>query len=153
MDQVRRLWKEEPAAPQTTLDHLQSYFDLGIKQRLVGTAVFGALGLFFFFMAFSFLYLPRTFLKFYLMGIICAVLSSLFLLGPKRQLQQCMESQRILPVLIFILSTVMAILAVSYTQNLILAVAMVVVQFCAFLWYLLTYIPYGTTAARYLLPV
>ena len=90
---------------------------------------------------------------FFSLGNICSLLSSLFLIGPCRQLKRMFEKTRIaatILVLFFIAFTLIYALVI-YKDELfhkIILLIIIALQFGANIWYLLSYIPFGRTACK-----
>ena len=96
---------------------------------------------------------PGPFAINYTLGNLISVASTFFLMGPHRQLKRMSHPTRAGVALVFVLSAaatlVCAFLLPSMTPQLspiviaVIIVACMVVQFSAFFWYALSYIPYG----------
>lgn len=82
----------------------------------------------------------------YSLGSIMAMVSTCFLVGPKRQLKTLFENHRLLATSVYLVS-IAATLAIAFTVSGILGVVgciiCVVCQFLAAAWYAITYIPGG----------
>jgi hypothetical protein len=94
---------------------------------------------------------PVPFVLFYSLGNVISLLGSFFLWGPLAQLKSMFEGVRVVATVVYLASLVLT-LAVALvnpfpTQSLILVI-LIVVQFSAYVWYSLSYIPY---AQRWLL--
>jgi len=67
----------------------------------------------------------------------------MFLIGPLRQFKNMVKPVRLIASLIFVSSMIMTFVAIFVFENSILVIIFVIVQFCALVWYVLSYIPFG----------
>lgn len=71
----------------------------------------------------------------------------MFWVGPAKQFQRMLQETRIVATIIFVLAMVLTLVAAFVIQNpslqKLLVVVGVAVQFCAYFWYSLTFIPFG----------
>ncbi|XP_061539768.1 SFT2 domain containing 2a isoform X2 [Phycodurus eques] len=92
------------------------------------------------------LFLPRIglilFIVFYTFGNICALCSTMFLLGPMKQLKRMCDKTRALATTIMITCLVLTLCAVFWWKNFGLALFFVILQVLSFAWYSLSYIPF-----------
>ena len=68
--------------------------------------------------------------------------------GPMRQLKKMFEKTRIVAALMFLLFMVLTLLSAIWLKSALLTIAFCLCQYCALVWYGLSYIPYGRTAAK-----
>ena len=90
---------------------------------------------------------------FFSLGNICSLLSSLFLIGPCRQLKRMFEKTRIAATILvfFFIAFTLIYALVIYKDELfhkIILLIIIALQFGANIWYLLSYIPFGRTACK-----
>jgi hypothetical protein len=82
----------------------------------------------------------------YSFGSIMTMVSTCFLVGPKRQVKNMFENHRLLATVVYLVA-IAATLAIAFTVSGILGVVgciiCVTVQFLAAAWYAITYIPGG----------
>lgn len=78
---------------------------------------------------------PLSFSLLYSLGNIVSFLSTGFLIGPKRQCKSACESKRAAATVIFLASIVATIVAAVYVKSVILCIFLIIVQFCALVWY------------------
>ncbi len=67
----------------------------------------------------------------------------MFLMGPMRQLGRMFDSQRWISTTIYLCSLVLTLVAALGFHSIILCLLCIAVQFCALVWYCLSYIPLG----------
>ena len=121
---------------------------LTLKERLIGFAICFGLGMLFQFMAMGSIVgvlIGRTnkFAFMYTVGNVVSVFATFFLVGPVRQFKNMIDVQRRNASLAFCGAIVMTLLALYVFHSKLLTVVFVVVQFAAYVWYILSYVPYG----------
>jgi len=125
---------------------------LSMKQRLIGFGV--CLGLALLFCLLSVLFLasivtnPAAFAVPYTIGNIMAICSTGFLVGPMRQLKMMMNPTRIIASLIYVGAMVLTMVAAFVLKSQLLVLVAVIIQFCAIVWYCLSYIPFARQLAK-----
>jgi hypothetical protein len=124
-----------------------SMFTLSKTQRLYGfgicvaagfiCSILGSIMLFFLQIA--------SFAAFYTIGSILSLMGTGFLVGPVRQLKQMFDPTRRIATSVFLIAMILTIVCAFIPILAGLALIMVIVQYCAFVWYCASYIPYGRT--------
>lgn len=91
------------------------------------------------------LFLPHIgitlFIVFYTFGNICTLGSTMFLMGPVKQLKRMCDKTRALATTIMITCLVLTLCAAFWWKNFGLALLFVILQVLSFAWYSLSYIP------------
>ncbi|KAL4000165.1 ATP-dependent RNA helicase DHX58 [Sarotherodon galilaeus] len=91
------------------------------------------------------LFLPKIgitlFIVFYTFGNICALCSTMFLMGPMKQLKRMCDKTRALATTIMLTCLVLTLCAAFWWKNFGLALLFVILQVLSFTWYSLSYIP------------
>ncbi|XP_022078106.1 SFT2 domain containing 2b [Acanthochromis polyacanthus] len=82
----------------------------------------------------------------YSVGNICALVSTMFLIGPSRQLRTMCAKERALATAVMLVCLVLTLCAALWWKNYGLALLFCVLQFVAFTWYGLSYIPFARDA-------
>ncbi|XP_051913458.1 vesicle transport protein SFT2B-like [Hippocampus zosterae] len=107
-------------------------FILGILCSILGTCM---------------LWLPgfglAVFAVMYSVGNLCALSSTMFLMGPCRQLKNMCAKERALATTIMLVCLVLTLCSAFWWNNSGLALLFCVLQFVAFSWYGLSYIPFA----------
>ena len=121
---------------------------LSLQDRLIGFGICFGLGSLFQFMSMGSIIgvivgRPNKFAFLYTCGNIISIFGTFFLIGPKRQLQNMTNPQRRNASLIFISSIILTILSLYIFHSKLLTILFVIIQFGAYIWYILSYIPYG----------
>jgi len=123
---------------------------LSLKQRVIGFAVCAIIGVLFSILAGIMIFPPFiNFVGFgvlYTLGTIAAIGSTSFLIGPMRQLKKMFEKTRIVATIVFLLSIVATMVVAFVVQIGALVLVCVVIQFLAFTWYSLSFIPFARDA-------
>ena len=95
---------------------------------------------------------PIKFAVLYTLGTIVALASSCFLWGPMAQIKSMFDKKRWLTSTVFVGSIIGVILCAvfnskaaeqGFTKMWVIILALVLVQFCAYFWLCISYIPYG----------
>eukprot|EP00315_Gephyrocapsa_oceanica_P009369 CAMPEP_0185301054 /NCGR_PEP_ID=MMETSP1363-20130426/12474_1 /TAXON_ID=38817 /ORGANISM="Gephyrocapsa oceanica, Strain RCC1303" /LENGTH=201 /DNA_ID=CAMNT_0027898055 /DNA_START=111 /DNA_END=716 /DNA_ORIENTATION=+ len=90
---------------------------------------------------------PGPFAVKYTLGNVLSLLSTGFILGPKRQIKNMSHPTRAASALVYIGAMVATLVSAVGLQNALLVLVSVIVQFAAMAWYVLSYIPYGQRIA------
>ena len=79
----------------------------------------------------------------YTCGNIITIFGTFFLIGPARQFKLMTDPIRKNATIIFISSLIMTLVSVYCFHSRFLTIIFVLSQFCSYIWYILSYIPYG----------
>ncbi|VBB17570.1 Vesicle transport protein SFT2B [Yasminevirus sp. GU-2018] len=126
-------------------------FSLSYTQRMYGFGGFFALGVLFSLIGTLMIFSMQltAFAIFYTLGGISSIIASLFLFGPMSQLRGMVSSvQRGLSVFVYVLMIVLTLVVAFTLHNGLLCILFVVLQFVAYVWYMITSIPGGQTACK-----
>ncbi|KAM6958131.1 vesicle transport protein SFT2B-like [Tautogolabrus adspersus] len=82
----------------------------------------------------------------YSVGNLCALGSTMFLVGPLRQLKNMCAKERAIATVVMLVCLVLTLCAAFWWKNNGLALLFCVLQFLAFTWYGLSYIPFARDA-------
>ena len=123
---------------------------LTFKQRIIGFIIWMILGVIFSLLSFGVLLnlakgKPARFAVPYTLGVLCSLAGSMFLMGPWKQVKRMFAKTRIIVTLIVILSIIMTLVSAFVFKNAWLVLLFVIIQYLAFTWYSLSYIPYART--------
>ncbi|XP_034386603.1 SFT2 domain containing 2a [Cyclopterus lumpus] len=103
------------------------------------------------------LFLPKIgiilFIVFYTFGNLCTLFSTMFLMGPMKQVKRMCDKTRALATTLMITCLVLTLCAVFWWKNFGLALLFVILQVLSFAWYSLSYIPFVRDAILKLLSV
>ena len=119
--------------------------DLDYKTRIVGFCITFGIGILCYMFSFPLiLATPKFFGLVFTTGSICSTMATFFLCGPKKQWKNMMKPYRAVVSLVF-LGTIVATVVFGFIlsgSTLVVAI-LAAAQFCAMVWYALSYIPYG----------
>ena len=90
---------------------------------------------------------PIPFAFKYTLGNLLSLGATSFLVGPTRQLKQMMEPSRRLASLTYFGTLIGTLVCIFVLHSGLLSLVFIILQFFALTWYILSYIPYGQTAA------
>lgn len=121
---------------------------LTFQQRLVGFGIFFTIGAVVTLTSmFSFSQLltgnPVPFALKYSIGNVISLFSTAFIVGPARQLKGMTAPTRWLAALVYLGAIAGTLVSALVLDSGILVLVFIIVQFCAEVWYVLSYIPYG----------
>lgn len=130
---------------------------LTVKERMLGFAVCVGIGLLFSAISTFGLFAlsnPKKFGIFYSLGNITSLCSTLFFVGPMRQLSLMFKAKRVIASLLFIFSIIGTITFVFFYDkenhfwHKFAMLGLILVQFLTMVWYTLSYIPFGRTLLK-----
>eukprot|EP00298_Acanthocystis_sp_HF-20_P026970 c4829_g1_i1.p1 GENE.c4829_g1_i1~~c4829_g1_i1.p1 ORF type:complete len:168 (-),score=34.07 c4829_g1_i1:138-641(-) len=84
-----------------------------------------------------------SFAVLYTFGNLVAIASSSFIAGPCRQLKSMFSPTRRIATIVYLLAIILTLVVAFATGKPALCILMIIVQWLALIWYILTYIPYG----------
>ena len=128
---------------------------LSLKERLIGFAVCFGLGTLFQIMSLGsmvgvLLGRPNKFAFLYTCGNLISIFGTFFLVGPYRQFKNMTHPYRRKAASIFLSSIVLTIIALYLIHSKLLTIIAVIIQFCSYIWYVASYIPYGQQCLGYI---
>ncbi|XP_055069112.1 SFT2 domain containing 2a [Misgurnus anguillicaudatus] len=86
------------------------------------------------------------FIVFYTLGNLCSLISTMFLMGPIKQLKRMCDKTRALATTVMITCIVLTLCAAFWWKIFALTLLFVILQILAFAWYSLSYIPFARDA-------
>ncbi|KAL4429989.1 hypothetical protein ABPG77_004359 [Micractinium sp. CCAP 211/92] len=86
---------------------------------------------------------PTKFASIYALGSIMSLSSTLFLVGPFKQIKRMFDGKRWVATSLYLGSLVCTLVAAIVFHSVILCLLCIIVQFCAFIWYAASYVPYA----------
>ena len=84
----------------------------------------------------------------YTLGTVVALAGTCFLRGPITQIKKMFEKDRLIASIVLIAAMILTIVAGVVVKSGILAIICCIIQFGAFFWYTLSYIPYARNAVK-----
>ena len=128
---------------------------LSLRERLIGFGVCFGLGTLFQFMSFGsmvgvILGRPNKFAFLFTCGNLISVFGTFFLVGPKRQFKNMTHPYRRKSASIFLSAIILTMVSLYILHSKLLTVIFVIIEFAAYIWYIVTYIPYGQECLGYI---
>ncbi|GAA6236373.1 vesicle transport protein SFT2B, partial [Lates japonicus] len=118
--------------------------------RMKGFIICAVLGVFSSILGTCLLWIPGAglpvFAVLYTVGNICSVASTMFLMGPCQQLKTMCAKERAIATTVMLVCLVLTLCAAFWWKNNGLALLFCILQFLAFTWYGLSYIPFARDA-------
>ncbi|XP_078434396.1 got1/Sft2-like vescicle transport protein family [Wolffia australiana] len=130
-------------ADSSFFDDFNRHCTLSTKQRLYGFAVCLCVGLACTLLSMLVFFNPVKFGITFTFGNLCALGSTAFLIGPKRQVVMMLDPVRIYASAIYLASLIIALFCAFYVHNKALTLLAVILEFAALVWYSLSYIPFA----------
>lgn len=121
---------------------------LSYKERLIGFCVCFGLGILLQILSMGstlgvVLGKPEKFAVLYTFGNIISIFGTFFLFGPSAQISKMKDESRREVSIIFVGSLIMTLVCVYILKAKLLTIVFLVIQFCSYIWYCLSYIPFG----------
>jgi len=88
----------------------------------------------------------KAFAVLYTVGNFMSLGSTIFLMGPMKQLKNMFAKTRVLATIIMFVAFFLTLCSAFWWKKNVLALMFVVIQFCAMTWYSISYIPYARDA-------
>jgi len=88
----------------------------------------------------------KLFAVLYTLGNLMAIGSTLFLMGPMKQLSNMFAKTRVVATVVMLSALVLTLCSAFWWKKSVLALMFVVIQFLAMTWYSISYIPYARDA-------
>ncbi|XP_054459457.1 SFT2 domain containing 2a [Anoplopoma fimbria] len=148
MDKLKSVLSGEEARKddRTIMQTVNEASTLGWGTRVKGFVACFAVGGVCTLLGVCLLFIPRIgltlFIVFYTFGNLCTLGSTMFLMGPMKQLKRMCDKTRALATAIMITCLVLTLCAVFWWKNFGLALLFVILQVLSFAWYSLSYIPF-----------
>ena len=122
--------------------------DLSLTQRLIGFGICCTIGFVIEVLSFgSFFGLfskdPSKFAILFTLGNIFRLLGTFFIVGPKKQCKNMTEKDRLFTTIIFLAAMGMTLFSVFFWKYWLPTLIFVIIQFIAYVYYILSYIPFG----------
>jgi hypothetical protein len=143
----------EPPQEQTLSEELSEMSSLSAKHRLLGFLMAMVMGIAFIVIAMSFVpviaLFPKKFAFFFTCGNLFCVSSTMFLVGPAKQVRSMFEAHRSQAAATYVLTLFMTLVAALQWRSSVLSIVFACGQVAALLWYALSYIPFARRVIGY----
>uniref|UniRef100_A0A7S0S206 Vesicle transport protein n=1 Tax=Chlamydomonas leiostraca TaxID=1034604 RepID=A0A7S0S206_9CHLO len=150
VDRIKGAMTMDGQQQKSMLGQIDEAVTLSWKSRLIGFGCCIAFGLILTIVSIPMMWTGSItqFAIFYSLGTITSILSTIFLMGPIKQMQRMFEQNRIIATIIMLIAITLTLVFAFKLRNAGVCMIMIVVQFCALTWYCLTWIPGGTAAVK-----
>ncbi|XP_015283725.1 PREDICTED: vesicle transport protein SFT2B [Gekko japonicus] len=152
MDKLKRVLSGQDAEEPGPLAEVVDASSLSWSTRLKGFIACFALGVLCSILGSCLLWVPRKglilFAVFYTLGNILSLGSTIFLMGPMRQLKRMFEPTRLIATIVMLLCLILTLCSAFWWHNKGLALIFCVLQFFALAWYSISYIPFARDAVK-----
>eukprot|EP00824_Muranothrix_gubernata_P007702 TRINITY_DN19806_c0_g1_i1.p1 TRINITY_DN19806_c0_g1~~TRINITY_DN19806_c0_g1_i1.p1 ORF type:complete len:179 (+),score=25.38 TRINITY_DN19806_c0_g1_i1:29-538(+) len=133
-------------------DDINQSCSLTMQQRLWGFGICFTVGVLCTFLSTlalpAILIRPEKFAIPYTLGNLLALGSTAFIIGPCRQIRSMVKRTRILATIIYVVAMGMTLFCAIKIRKAPLVLICIFIQFCALIWYCLSYIPYARRFVR-----
>ncbi|XP_060626724.1 vesicle transport protein SFT2B [Anolis sagrei] len=152
MDKLKRVLSGQDAEEPGPLAEVVDASSLSWSTRLKGFIACFAIGVLCSILGTGLLWVPKKglilFAVFYTFGNISSIGSTMFLMGPMRQLKRMFEMTRLIATIVMLLCLILTLCAAFWWHNKGLALIFCVLQFFALAWYSISYIPFARDAVK-----
>nr|XP_056714121.1 vesicle transport protein SFT2B [Euleptes europaea] len=152
MDKLKRVLSGQDAEEPGPLAEVVDASSLSWSTRVKGFIACFALGVLCSILGTCLLWVPRKglilFAVFYTLGNISSLGSTIFLMGPMRQLKRMFEPTRLIATIVMLLCLILTLCSAFWWHNKGLALIFCVLQFFALAWYSISYIPFARDAVK-----
>uniref|UniRef100_G3X3W8 Vesicle transport protein n=1 Tax=Sarcophilus harrisii TaxID=9305 RepID=G3X3W8_SARHA len=147
MDKLKKVLSGQDAEDRGGLAEIIETPSLSWGTRIKGFAACFAIGIVFSLMGTFLLWVPRKglvlFAAFYTLGNIASLGSTIFLMGPMKQLKRMFEPTRLIATIVMLLCLALTLCSAFWWHNKGLALIFCILQSLALTWYSLSYIPFA----------
>ncbi|PIK43984.1 hypothetical protein BSL78_19162 [Apostichopus japonicus] len=156
MDKLRKMLQgeeEEPEDEENIITQIYEGTSLSWSTRVKGFTICFVTGCVLAFLSVLVLLFPTSsnlaiFAVFYSLGNITIIAGSLFLMGPVSQAKRMFKENRIIATIVFLVFLILTVCAAVWWGTALLAILFCVIQFLAFAWYAISYIPYARDVVK-----
>jgi hypothetical protein len=90
----------------------------------------------------------KAFAIFYSLGSVTSIGSTMFLMGPVKQIKSMFSSTRVIATVVMLASIVLTVFFAIHAKKAGLALLFCIIQFLAMTWYSISYIPFARDAVK-----
>ncbi|XP_074855938.1 vesicle transport protein SFT2B [Carettochelys insculpta] len=152
MDKLKRVLNGQDAEDQGGLSEIVDATSLSWGTRVKGFIACFATGVLCSILGTCLLWVPRKglilFAVFYTLGNIASLGSTIFLMGPMRQLKRMFEPTRLIATVVMLLCLILTLCSAFWWHNKGLALIFCILQFFALAWYSISFIPFARDAVK-----
>ncbi|XP_073393710.1 uncharacterized protein [Physcomitrium patens] len=134
---------EEGAGGDGLGDSSNNCLQLSRTNKLIAFSGFLGFGMLLQMMSMTMFLFPKKFAVMYTMGNLFTISSTMFLIGPFKQMKAMCAPTRWLACLMYFLSVALVFFAALKLNDYFLTILSIIVELCTFTWYALSYIPFA----------
>ncbi|XP_020640578.1 vesicle transport protein SFT2B [Pogona vitticeps] len=152
MDKLKRVLSGQDAEDPGPLAEVVDASSLSWSTRLKGFIACFVIGVLCSILGTCLLWIPAKgiilFAVFYTLGNISSIGSTIFLMGPMKQLKRMFEPTRLIATIVMLLCLTLTLCSAFWWENKGLALIFCILQFFALTWYSISYIPFARDAVK-----
>ncbi|XP_048149951.1 vesicle transport protein SFT2B isoform X1 [Corvus hawaiiensis] len=152
MDKLKRVLSGHDAEEPSGLAEVIDSTSLGWGTRVKGFIACFAIGCLCSILGSCLLWIPKKglvlFAVFYTLGNIASIGSTMFLMGPMKQLKRMFEPTRLIATIVMLLCLILTLCSAFWWRKAGLALLFCILQFFAMAWYSISFIPYARDAVK-----
>ncbi|XP_054242621.1 vesicle transport protein SFT2B [Indicator indicator] len=152
MDKLKRVLSGQDTEEPSGLSEVIEVPSLSWGTRMKGFVACFAMGCLFSILGSCLLWAPRKgltlFAVFYTLGNIASIGSTLFLMGPMKQLKRMFEPTRLIATTVMLLCLVLTLCSAFWWHKQGLVLLFCILQFFALAWYSISFIPFARDAVK-----
>nr|XP_033798300.1 vesicle transport protein SFT2B isoform X1 [Geotrypetes seraphini] len=152
MDKLKKVLSGQDEEDRGGLAEVVDASSLSWGTRIKGFIACFVAGVLFSFLGVGLLWVPRKgttlFAVFYTLGNVASLGSTIFLMGPLKQLKRMFEATRLIATIVMLLCLILTLCAAFWWHNKGLVLLFCLLQFLAMTWYSLSYIPFARDAVK-----
>ncbi|XP_047914068.1 vesicle transport protein SFT2B isoform X4 [Anser cygnoides] len=152
MDKLKRVLSGQDTDDQGRLAEVIDATSLGWGTRVKGFIACFAIGCLFSVLGSCLIWIPgkglMLFAAFYTLGNIASIGSTLFLMGPMKQLKRMFEPTRLIATVVMLLCLVLTLCSAFWWAKKGLVLIFCILQFFALAWYSISFIPFARDAVK-----
>ncbi|XP_019404386.1 PREDICTED: vesicle transport protein SFT2B isoform X1 [Crocodylus porosus] len=152
MDKLKRVLSGQDAEESGVMSEVMDATTLSWGTRVKGFIACFAIGILCSILGTCLLWVPRKglilFAVFYTLGNIASIGSTVFLMGPMKQLKRMFEPTRLIATVVMLLCFVLTLCSAFWWHNKGLALIFCILQCFALAWYSISFIPFARDAVK-----
>ncbi|XP_035396307.1 vesicle transport protein SFT2B isoform X2 [Cygnus atratus] len=152
MDKLKRVLSGQDTDDQGRLAEVIDATSLGWGTRVKGFIACFAIGCLFSVLGSCLIWIPgkglMLFAAFYTLGNIASIGSTLFLMGPMKQLKRMFEPTRLIATVVMLLCLILTLCSAFWWAKKGLVLIFCILQFFALAWYSISFIPFARDAVK-----
>ncbi len=143
---------DERPDPKPWYDEINEGCTLSYTTRLYGFCICAGIGILISFISTMFVPQipthPEKFAIMYTLGNLISLISTAFLIGPFNQIKNMFKPVRIIATIVFFLAIGLTLFMAIKVKSTIGVIIAIVIQMCAYTWYVLSYIPFARSMVK-----